>query len=81
MEIIKKQVVQRMTTGATTGCSSCFVFIPDMKANYNFKLLLTAESLDFGFFDAYIEKPTISPYYYNTNQLFYEIPIGLENLL
>lgn len=52
MEVIKKKVERIMTTGTTSGCTeNCFVFIPDLNAEYKFKILLTSEAKDLGFFD------------------------------
>ena len=47
-----------MTTG-TTACTSgtCFVIIPDTTVVYNFKIGLTAEMHDIGFFNAYYIPP------------------------
>lgn len=53
MELIKKQVQRIMTTGSTTGCTDCFVFIPDLSVDYSFKIILNARDIDFGFFDVY----------------------------
>jgi len=54
MEVIKKKVQMVMTTG-TTACTSgsCYVIIPDLTAVYYFKIGLSAEMRDIGFFDAY----------------------------
>ncbi len=55
MELLKKTVLQALTTGATTGCTgSCYVIIPDTGATYNIKLLLTQDTDDIGFFDPYL---------------------------
>jgi hypothetical protein len=54
MEIIKKTILQAVTTGTTTGCTgTCRIIIPDTGATYNIKLLLSGEIHDFDFFDAY----------------------------
>lgn len=55
MELIKKQVQRAMTTGATP-CDSgitgnCYQIIPDLTVDYNFKIMLKARDIDFGFFD------------------------------
>jgi hypothetical protein len=55
MELLKKKIHQITTTGTTTGCTPCAVIIPDTTVNYYFNILLTAESHDIGFFDAYTE--------------------------
>jgi len=57
MEIIKKTIKQLLTTGTTTGCTgTCRVIIPITSSGvtHNFKILLTQETEDIGFFDAYI---------------------------
>jgi hypothetical protein len=44
-----------MTTGTTTGCTgTCRVIIPATGATYTFKILLSQEVKNFGFFDAYM---------------------------
>jgi len=54
MEFIKKKIYQITTTGTTTGCTgTCRVIIPDTTVIYNLKVLLTQETDDIGFFDAY----------------------------
>ena len=55
MEVIKKQIMQIVTTASTT-CDidvegPCFEFIPDTTKNYNLKILLKTKDIDFGFFD------------------------------
>ena len=55
MELIKKQIQRAMTTGATP-CDSgitgnCYQIIPDLTIDYNFKIMLKAKDIDFGFFD------------------------------
>ena len=53
MELIKKTIKQIMTTGITATCTgNCRTIIPDLKAVYHIKILLTSESQDIGFFDA-----------------------------
>ena len=42
-----------MTTGSTTGCTDCYVEIPDLTVDYSFKILLKGRDIDFGFFDVY----------------------------
>jgi len=61
MEKIQKKIERIMTTGTTTGCTPCAVIIPDTTVNYYFKISLTAESPDIGFFDAFM--PQITAYY------------------
>ncbi len=64
MELIKKTVQRIMTTGVTacTGTTgNCYVLIPDLTVNYYFKIGLTAETEDIGFFDAYVQEVTPEP--------------------
>jgi hypothetical protein len=76
MEIIKKKIFQIMTTGTTSGCTeNCFVIIPDLSVVYNFKIGLTSDIKDLGFFDA-SDIPVTYPYGNNN-----AIPIGLDNLM
>jgi hypothetical protein len=73
MEIIKKTILQALTTGTTSGCKgNCRIIIPNLAAVYYIKICLVQEARDFGFFDADIIDSL--PY-------GYEEPIGLENLL
>lgn len=51
MEFIKKQMQRIMTTGSTTGCTDCYIMIPDLTVDYNLKIMLKARDIDFGFFD------------------------------
>jgi len=54
MELIKKKIKQIVTTGITSTCTgNCRTIIPDLKAIYHINILLTSESQDIGFFDAY----------------------------
>jgi len=62
MEIIKKTILQAVTTGLTacTGTTGmCYVIIPNLDAVYYIKIGLKQEGRDFGFFDPYEE--TITP--------------------
>ena len=52
MELIQERILRIMTTGTTTGCTPCAVIIPNTNVNYYFKINLTSESPDIGFFDA-----------------------------
>jgi hypothetical protein len=52
MEVIKKTMLQAVTTGTT---STGIQIIPDLTKSYYFKILLSQDSLDCGFFDAYVE--------------------------
>lgn len=49
MEVIKKTILQAVTTGTT---STGIVIMPDLTKTYYFKFLLTQEAHDYGFFDA-----------------------------
>lgn len=56
MEVIKKTILQAVTTGITacTGTTgTCFIIIPDTGVTYNIKINLNSEIRDIGFFDAY----------------------------
>jgi len=77
VELLKKTILRAMTTGltaTTTGYS--YIIIPDIDAVYHFKIGLTAELQDIGFFDAHVapvvpESPPLPPpentYYYVDN--------------
>jgi hypothetical protein len=56
MEIIKKTILQVLTTGHTTGGT---IIIPDTGVTYAIKILLTQPAIDIGFFDAYGTGKTI----------------------
>jgi len=65
MEIIKKTILQALTTGTTVPCTyrdietgelvdctnPCRNLIPDLSATYNIKIGLTGVQKDIGFFD------------------------------
>lgn len=54
MEVIKKTILQALTTGTTTGCTgSCRVIIPDLTKTYYIKFCLTQDGQDCGFFDVF----------------------------
>ena len=54
MEVIKKTILQAVTTGTTTGCTgTCRVIIPDLTKIYYIKFSLTQDNQDYGFFDVY----------------------------
>jgi len=69
MEIIKKTVLQAVTTGTT---STGVQIIPDLTKSYYFKILLSQDSLDCGFFDAFIdsEEPVVYIFIDSNNDLF-----------
>lgn len=81
MELIQKKIERIMTTGTTTGCTPCAIIIPDITVNYYFKISLTAESPDIGFFDAYV--PQITAYYpYGSADEYNTLVLGIgESLL
>lgn len=58
MEVIKKTIKRAMTISGVT--DSEFVIVPDLNTSYDFKILLTSQVRDIGFFDAFIEP---YPYY------------------
>ena len=69
MEKIKKTILQVLTTESVP-CSSgitgpCHIIVPDLLAVYHMKINLTAELMDVGFLDAYVEpvvpEPIIPP--------------------
>jgi hypothetical protein len=90
MEFIKKRIQQIMTTGTTTGCTDlCRIIVPNLDISYYFKISLTSEVKDIGFFDAFQEPPYGSQMYgspiygssYYGNNVDNLVPIGLNNLL
>lgn len=70
MEVIKKTILQAVTTGRTSGGT---VIIPDTGATYYVKIGLKQVSHDIGFFDA---TETEAPYPYGGG-----LPIGILNLI
>ena len=57
MEILKKTILQAVTTGITacTGTTgTCYIIIPDTGVTYHFKIGLKQVAQDFGFFDSYM---------------------------
>jgi hypothetical protein len=74
MEIIKKTILQALTTGTTVTGGT--IIIPDLSAMYYMKVLLKQDTRDVGFLDAYIEPveppippepPTVTNYYIEFN--------------
>ena len=53
MEMLKKTILQIVTTGTTITCGT--IIIPDLDAVYHFKFGLMQHPQDIGFFDAYSE--------------------------
>jgi hypothetical protein len=49
MEVIKKTVKMAMTISGVT--ENEFVVVPDLNTSYKFKILLTSQVRDIGFFD------------------------------
>lgn len=59
MEVLKKTILQIVTTGTTiTGGT---VIIPDLTVVYNLKIGLKQSAHDLGFMDAYIEEEIPTP--------------------
>ena len=59
MEVLKKTILQAVTTGTTfTGGT---IIIPDLSAVYFIKIGLKQAAYDFGFFDAFVEEVIIPP--------------------
>jgi hypothetical protein len=81
MEIIKKTILQAVTTG-TTACTgttgTCYIIIPDPTAVYYFKIGLKQSVRDVGFLDAYV--PPTYPLYPSYPSEFSNVPLGLFNL-
>jgi len=75
MEILKKTILQILTTGTTSGGT---IIIPNTGVTYNFKVGLVSVVKDIGFFDAFVDDghPYTPVYWYGNSQ-----PIGLSNLL
>ena len=66
MELIKKTILQALTTGATTGSTKTgdYIIIPDKKAVYHMKVGLKSTVKDIGFFDvdlSSISYPLVNP--------------------
>lgn len=84
MEIIKKRILQVLTTGmtATTGGNK-YIIVPDLTAVYNMKIGLCSIVKDIGFFDTI---PIIAYYpyypypYYQYGYGWGALPVGLNNL-
>lgn len=88
MEVIKKRILQAMTTGATTGCTgNCYVIVPDLTASYYVMICLTSNAKELGFFDVYVEDGGYDGYDGNNRNIENKImmvsiePIGLDNLI
>lgn len=58
MEVIKKTVHQAVTTGTTVTGGT--IIIPDLSKIYYFKISLTQEARDLGFFEAYVSGTTVN---------------------
>ena len=58
MELVKKKFLLATTTGATTGCTSCYVIIPDTGVTYSINFLLNQNMDDWGFFDTLSQSGT-----------------------
>ncbi len=95
MELIKKTILQAVTTGSTSGCEDCAIIKPDYDAIYNIKLGLVCEAHDFGFFDAFVDPTDMStadeysgyggilnPYVYAGDLFVATVePVGVDNLV
>jgi hypothetical protein len=56
MEVIKKEILQAVTTGITTTTSGYeYIIIPDLNAVYHIKIGLEQTAQDYGFFDSFID--------------------------
>ena len=87
MEVIKKTVQRIMTTKPSNDGSGYINIIPDTGVTYYFKIGLTQDATDIGFFDADVPveviipvEPPIIPYYPYYPYGVIE-PIGGGNLL
>ena len=62
MEVIKKTILQAVTTGLTATTSGySYIIIPDLTAVYYIKIGLKQTARDIGFFDAYVEPVEPTP--------------------
>jgi len=56
MELIKKKILQSLTTGLTTTAEGTFIRItPDLDATYNMKININSDIKDVGIFDTWVE--------------------------
>lgn len=56
MEIIRKTILQAVTTGTTSSnVDSGFIIVPDLTAIYNIKIGLVQDVNDVGFLSAFVE--------------------------
>jgi len=86
MEVIKKTVERIMTTKPSNDGSGYVNIIPDTGVTYHFKISLTQDATDIGFFDADViipvEPPIIPEYPFYPFYPYGVIdPIGGGNLL
>lgn len=90
MEVLKKTIQMALTTGLTaTTSGNSYIIVPDLTAIYHFKIGLTAEMPDLGFFDAYAppeepEPPTppvTETYYYTDNDNSPFIDVNGDNFV
>jgi len=84
MEVIKKTILQAVTTGITacTGTTgTCYVIIPDLSVTYHIKIGLIQEAIDLGFFDAFDYDGYYTGVDEGGNIVVSYTPIGLNNLL
>jgi hypothetical protein len=61
MEVIKKTILQALTTGKT---GNDYIIIPDLSVNYFIKIVLTQDAIDFGFFKSFSEPVPIESTFY-----------------
>jgi len=59
MEVIKKKILQIVTTGTTVTGGT--IIIPDLSVVYHLKIGLKQSGHDIGFLDAYVEPPEPVP--------------------
>lgn len=72
MEKIKKTILQALTTESVP-CPSgitgpCVIIVPDLSVVYHMKINLTAELMDVGFLDAYVEESISTTYLFTDNE-------------
>lgn len=89
MEVIKKTIQMALTTGVTaTTSGNSYIIVPDLTAIYYFKIGLSVEAPDLGFFDAYAPpeepeppEPPTDTYYYTDNDSSPFIDINGDNFV
>ena len=88
MEVIKKKILQALTTGKTESFTgNTYIIIPDLTKVYNIKFLLNQDVENLGFFDVVSDKIVNDEYDYyyeygyKNNKTESIEPVGLNNLL